>query len=131
MYVIYHDPGCVYSLICLAVLRSKKVNYKKVKYLKEPLTLDVIKDLIRKLNISAIDLVRQDHKDWKTFYKNLELTDDEIIHLMLENHGLIMRPIIVNEDQAVIGRPPKKLVQLINQNNSCALNYRNEKSIFW
>jgi arsenate reductase len=131
MYVIYYDPGCVYSLICLAVLRSKKVNYKKVKYLKEPLTLGVIKDLIKKLNISAIDLVRQDHPDWKSFYKNLELTDEEVIHLMLENHGLIMRPIIVNEDQAVIGRPPKKLVQLINQNNSDALNYRNEKSIFW
>lgn len=128
MFVIYYDPGCVYSLICLAVLRSKKVNYKKVKYLKEPLTLDVIKNLINKLNISAIDLIRKDHPDWKKFYKNLELTEDEIIHLMLENHGLIVRPIIVNGDQAVIGRPPKKLIQLINQNENCVLNYRNKNS---
>lgn len=116
MYVIYHDPGCVYSVICLAILRSKKVNYKKVKYLKEPLTLETIKDLIQKLNIRAIDLVRDDHPCWEKYYKDLDLTQDEVIHLLLENHGLIKRPIIVNGDQAVIGRPPKKVIRMIRAN---------------
>lgn len=113
MYVIYHDPGCVYSLLCLAILRSKKVNYKKIKYLKEPLTFETIQNLLRKLDISAIKLIREDHPDWKNFYKNIELTEEEIIHLMLENRGFIIRPIIVNGDQAVIGRPPKRVINMI------------------
>ena len=129
MYVIYHDPGCVYSLICLAILRSKKVNYKKVKYLKEPLTLEVIQDLIKKLNISAVDLIRQDHPDWKKCYKHLDLTEEEVIHLMLENHGLITRPIIVNGDQAVIGRPPKKVISMINNDTNCITDYTNKNTI--
>lgn len=129
MYVIYHDPGCVYSLICLAILRSKKVNYKKVKYLKEPLTLETIQDLIKKLNITAVDLVREDHPDWKKFYSHLELTEEEIIHLMLENHGLITRPIIVNENQAVIGRPPKKVIGMIDASRSNVANYTNKNAI--
>lgn len=129
MYVIYYDPGCVYSLICLAILRSKKVNYKKVKYLKEPLTLETIQSLIKKLNISAVDLIRQDHRDWKNFYKHLELTEEEIMHLMLENHGLIVRPIIVNDDQAVIGRPPKKVIRLLSKNKETVKSYTNENTI--
>ncbi len=129
MYVIYHDPGCVYSLICLAILRSKKVNYKKVQYLKEPLTLETIQSLIEKLNISAVDLIREDHPEWKKFYKHLALTEEEIIHLMLENHGLITRPIIVNDNQAVIGRPPKKVIRLIKNNKKSVSNYINKNAI--
>ncbi len=114
MFVIYHDPGCVYSLLCLAVLKSKKMSFKKIKHTKEPLTRDIIKKLVKKLKISAIDLVREDHKEWIEVYKNLNLTEDEIIHLMLEKDGFIALPIIVNDDQAVIGMPPKKLVHLMN-----------------
>ena len=129
MYVIYYDPGCVYSIVCLAILRSKRVNYKKVKYLKEPLTLEVIQDLVKKLNISAVDLIRQDHPDWKNCYKDLDLTEEEVIHLLLENHGLITRPIIVNGDQAVIGRPPKKVISLINKGTNCVTDYTNKNTI--
>lgn len=115
MYVIYHDPGCTYSVICLAVLRAKKVGFQKVKYQKEPLTEDVLKDLINKLNIDAQDLVRKDHKCWKNVYSQLSLDENEIIHLLLENPELMIRPIIVNDNQAVIGRPPTNLIKFIDQ----------------
>lgn len=111
-------------------MRSKKVNYKKVHYFKEPLTLEIIQDLIEKLNISVVDLIQDDHPDWKKFYKHLVLTEEEIIHLMLENHGLITRPIIVNGNQAVIGRPPKKVINLLKENRKRVTNYTNKNTIF-
>ena len=129
MYIIYHDPGCVYSLICLAILRSKKVNYNKVEYLKEPLTFETIKDLLKKLNISAVDLVRKNHPDWKKCYQHLELTEEEIIHLLLENKGFITRPIIVNGNQAVIGRPPQKVINLLGKSGDGVTNYVNNNTV--
>jgi len=114
MFVIYHDPGCVYSVLCLAVLRSIKKNHKKIEYIKEPLTRDIIKNLLKKLQISAVDLIRKDHVEWLNFYKKIPLTEDEIIYLMLEKQGFITLPIIVNDNQVVVGTPPKKLAHFMN-----------------
>lgn len=115
MFIIYYDPGCLYSIACLAVLKSYKVSYKKIEYLKEPLTTDILKDLVEKLKINPIDLVRKEHVDWKNHYETLNLTDEEIYHLLTRDAHLMMRPIIVNGDKAVIGRPPKVLVGFINE----------------
>jgi len=49
---------------------------------------------------------------------------------MLENHGLITRPIIVNGNQAVIGRPPKKVINLLKENRKRVTNYTNKNTIF-
>lgn len=115
MFIIYYDPGCLYSIACLAVLKSHKVSFKKVEYLKEPLTIKILKELVKKLKINPIDLIRKEQPDWKDHYGTLDLTDEEIYHLLIRNSGLMIRPIIVNGNKAVIGRPPKVLVGFISE----------------
>ena len=115
MYVIYHDPGCIFSVICLAVMRAKKVSYDKVKYKKEPLTADTIRQLVKKLGVKASDLVCKKDKCWKSTYSKLELGEEEIIKLLIEQPKLMIRPIIVNEDKAIVGRPPVSLLKLIKE----------------
>ncbi|MEP0263774.1 ArsC/Spx/MgsR family protein [Dokdonia sp.] len=115
MFIIYYDPGCLYSIACLAVLKSRKVSFKKIEYLKEPLTIEILKGLVKKLKINPIDLIRKDQSDWKDHYGTLDLTDEEVYHLLMRNAGLMMRPIIVNGNKAVIGRPPKVLVGFVSE----------------
>jgi len=42
-----------------------------------------------------------------------ELSDDELIRLMVENPDLIQRPIVVRGNKAVLGRPPEKVEDLL------------------
>lgn len=115
MFVIYHDPSCIYSNICLSVLRSKKITFKKIEYKKEALTVDVLKELVSKLAITPKDLVNKKNRQWKKYFSHLDLTDEEIYYLLLSDQSMLVKPIIVDGDKAIIGRPPKNLLKMLKE----------------
>ena len=83
------------------------------KYLDEPFTKVEIEEVIKKLNITPIELVRTKESIWTENYKGKELTDAQIIDAMLENPKLIERPIIINGNKAVIARPKEKINEIL------------------
>jgi arsenate reductase len=76
-----------------------------IKYLENVPTVEELTEIIRKLNIKPIELVRQKEKIWIDTYKNKTMTDNEIIKTMVKNPILIERPIVINGEKAVIARP--------------------------
>ena len=42
-----------------------------------------------------------------------DLSDDELIEIMVENPDLIQRPIVVRGEQAVLCRPPENVLKLL------------------
>ncbi|MDN6279701.1 MAG: arsenate reductase (glutaredoxin) [Psychroflexus sp.] len=111
MIKIYHNPRCSKSRQGLDIVKESGKEYEVVEYLKEPLTADELKEILKLLNIKPIALVRKNEKIWKENYKEHEkdLSDNEITNAMLKQPKLIERPIVVNEDKAVIGRPPEDI----------------------
>lgn len=105
MLTIYHNPRCSKSREGVQFLEENNIDFQVVKYLNEPLSESELKEIIGKLGIKPIELVRTKEEIWKNNYKDKSLTDDEIIKAMLENPRLIERPIVVNGDKAVIARP--------------------------
>ncbi|MCK5637327.1 MAG: arsenate reductase (glutaredoxin) [Flavobacteriaceae bacterium] len=110
---IYHNPRCSKSRQGLAILQESKVDFEIVEYLKTPLTEKDIKELVAKLNIDPIDLVRKNEAIWKENFKGKELSNEEVIKAMANNPKLIERPIVVHNDKAIIGRPPEKIISII------------------
>lgn len=104
-YKIYHNPRCSKSREGLALLASKTNNFEIVDYLKNPLNKKEIEELISKLDIDPIGLVRQNESIWIEHYKGKSLNKDEIIVALAAHPKLIERPIIVKENKAIIGRP--------------------------
>ena len=109
---IYHNPRCSKSRQTLALLEKETTEFKIIEYLKNPLSFDEIKEIIEKLAIKPIDLVRKNEQIWKDNYKGKEMTDIEIINTIERNPKLIERPIVINEKQGIIGRPPEKVLSL-------------------
>ena len=109
---IYHNARCSKSRKTLEIIKNKTSNFKVVEYLKNPLTFNKIKLLLSQLKIKPLELIRTQESIWKENYKNIKLTDDEIINLIVSNPKLMERPIVTNNKKAVIGRPPENVHDL-------------------
>lgn len=113
MITIYHNPRCGKSRDCLAFLETSDKKFEIIKYLETPLTFSELKEIIRKLNINPIELIRKNETIWKENFKGKELTDSEIIQAMVDYPILMERPIVVYKDKAIIARPLEKIKEII------------------
>lgn len=113
MIKIFHNSRCSKSRFGVKALEESGKKFEIVKYLEEIPTQSELKQIIKLLGISPIELVRKNEKVWKENYKGKDLSDDEIIKAMVENPKLIERPIVINGDKAVIGRPTEKIFEIL------------------
>lgn len=113
MIKIYHNNRCSKSRNGIQLLEESGKEFEIVKYLENIPSIEELSQIIEMLGISPTDLVRKNEKIWKENYKGKELSDNEIIKAMVENPKLIERPIIINGNKAVIGRPTEKILEII------------------
>ncbi len=112
---ILHNPRCGKSRNCLAIFDQKNIDYQIIKYLENPLTKEDIVNLLKKLSILPLELVRQKETIWVEQFKNKSLTDDDIINALVQFPILIERPIIIDGDKAIIAREEEKILDFLNQ----------------
>ena len=110
---IYHNPRCGKSRQTLKLLQEQDEPLEIVEYLKNQPTTEELREIVTKLGIRPGELVRKGESIFKEQYKGKDLSDDQWIAAMVENPILIERPIVIKGDQAVIGRPPENVHQLI------------------
>ncbi|WP_410005465.1 arsenate reductase (glutaredoxin) [Aequorivita nionensis] len=113
MTTLYHNPRCSKSREALHLLEEEGETIEIVKYLDTPPTHQELKQVIELLDIKPIALIRTQEADWKQNYKDKNLTDEQIIDIMVQNPKLIERPIAIKGTHAVIGRPPKKVLDIL------------------
>ncbi|MCL7763444.1 arsenate reductase (glutaredoxin) [Polaribacter sp. Z014] len=113
MIKIYHNPRCSKSRQGLEILENSKKEFEIVKYLEDVPTEKELTEIIQLLGITPIQLVRKTEKIWKENFKGKELSDTQIIKAMIENPKLIERPIVINNNKAVIGRPTEAILSII------------------
>jgi arsenate reductase len=109
----YHNPRCKKSREGLQLLEEKGHQPEVILYMTEPISPMDLEDILVKLNIDAEDLIRSKEAVWKEEFKDKELSEDELILAMIEYPQLMERPILVNGDKAVIGRPTENLLEII------------------
>lgn len=114
MLTIYHNARCSKSRQGLEILKESGEDYEIREYLKEPVSEEELKDLLNKLGMAPIELVRTEEKIWKENYKGKDLSDEELVRVMTAHPKLIQRPIVVKDKSAVVGRPPSKISELIS-----------------
>ena len=111
---IYHNPRCSKSRETLSLIEQRTKKIEIVEYLKDNLSVIELEEIIKKLGINAIDLVRKKESIWVENYKGKELSSKEIIAAMVENPKIMERPIVVNGENAIIGRPPENVLTILD-----------------
>lgn len=96
------------------LLRESGVDFQKINYYLEPLGEKKLRELIRKLGVKPRELLRSS----ESVYRELELgkkdlSDNEIISLMVEHPDLMQRPIVERGSRAVLGRPVENVKRLL------------------
>ncbi|MBP93310.1 MAG: arsenate reductase (glutaredoxin) [Flavobacteriaceae bacterium] len=113
MITIYHNNRCSKSRNGLQILKNSGKPFEVVTYLKDVPSENELKNIISLLGIKPIELVRKNEAIWKEQYKGTKLSDADLISAMVKNPKLIERPIVINGKQAVIGRPPEKILEIL------------------
>ena len=111
---VYEKPTCTKCREMDRFLRESGVDFDKVNYYLEPLSDQRLRELIKKMEITPRELLRSS----ESIYSELEigkqeLSDDQIIALMVKHPDLMQRPIVERGDRAVLGRPTENVKTLL------------------
>ena len=113
-YRLYHNPRCSKSRQTLELLRQHEIEPEIILYLDSPPSITELSDLLTKLAFRASDLLRKGESIYKEKIKPYDLSEQDLLALMVEYPKLIERPIAVCGKRAVLGRPPENVLELIN-----------------
>jgi arsenate reductase len=111
---LYHNPRCSKSRSALQLLEARGLTPTIVRYLDTPPSVAQLSDILGKLGIGARQLLRSGEDDYRTL--NLAdpgLSEAQLIEAMAAHPKLIERPILIVGSQAVIGRPPEKILEIL------------------
>jgi len=111
---IYHNPRCSKSRQTLELIEQQKIKPVVIEYLKTPPGKSELKHILKLLHLSAHDLLRKKESEYiELGLDNPDLSDDQIIDIMIKHPKLIERPIVVSDKGAAIGRPPEKVLEIL------------------
>ena len=110
---IYHNPRCKKSRDGLNYLKSREIEPEIIDYLKNGLTASDLKEIILKLHINPLELIRKNEMMFRKELKNLNLTDEEWMKTILENPFLMKRPVILAKFKGVIGDSVENIEKIL------------------
>jgi len=113
MITIYHNNRCTKSRCALEELQKSGKDFEVIYYLETPPSKAELKEIISKLGIKPLELIRKGEKIFTENYKGKNLSDEEWIDVMIARPILIERPIVISANKAVIARPTEKIREIL------------------
>jgi len=112
--VVYQKPTCTTCRQVYASLKESGVDFSTVDYYTDPIPKTKLQELIRKIGITPRDLLRTKEDIYKKLkLADRDLSDSEIIDLMVEHPDLIQRPIVEKGNRAILARPAERLKEIL------------------
>ena len=109
-----HNPSCSKSRAALELVRVAGVELPVREYLREPLSVDELRQIVDLLGVRPIEIVRRGEPQYAALGLSEAAPDDEVLRAMAEHPILIERPIVVRNGRAVVGRPPESVREVLH-----------------
>jgi arsenate reductase len=111
---IYHNPRCSKSRQTMSLLQERGIEPTVIEYLDTPPSAETLREILAKLGLQPRELMRKKEAAYaESSLDNPNLSDDDLIAAMVKHPILIERPIVLANDKAAIGRPPKQVLEII------------------
>ncbi len=110
--ILFYNPDSTIAKNTLAYARSDGLPIRDVDILKTPFTGTQLEELAENLQIGLVELVNQDHPDFKRIYGKPDLSDDDWIKILRKNPHLIKGPIAIRGKKTILIRTPSDIVKL-------------------
>ena len=116
----YHNPRCSKSRQALQLISSQNITLEIIKYLEEGISKPDLENVFNRLEIERNNFLRKNEKAFKDLNINLKkISTGQLIKLIIENPIIIQRPLAIKYEKdvfidAVIGRPPEMVLNLLN-----------------
>ncbi len=111
---IYHNPACGTSRNTLALLREKGVEPNVVEYLKAGWTKEQLQDLLKRMDVTAHEILRARGTNAEELgLTDPNVSDEAIIAAMIIEPILVNRPIVVTPKGAALCRPAELALGLL------------------
>ena len=97
----------------MKLLEEEGVSFRRVNYFLEPLRKDALVALLRKGGLVPRDLLRTRDKSYREMgLSDPNVDDDTILDALVDEPGLLQRPIVERSGRVVIGRPLENVRKL-------------------
>ena len=110
---IYHNTRWGKSRKTLQLLRDNGFEPNIIDYLKYPPNVKELKEICRKLDLTANDIIRKNEKEYKQLNISRHDSNDDIINEIVRHPRLLERPIVIKGEKGIIGRPPENVLILL------------------
>ena len=111
---LYHNPHCSKSRAALALLRERGIEPEIVSYLDQAPSADELLALLQALGTGPRALLRVSEPEYTELgLGHAGVDDDTLVTAMHAHPRLIERPVFVHRGHAVIGRPPERVLELL------------------
>ena len=111
---LLHNPRCSKSRAAKALLDAQGFSYQERRYLDQPLTAAELMALRQRLGRPAREWVRRGEAAFRDAGLAEDAKDDVVLAAMARFPALIERPILIVGNRAVVGRPPERVIQLVD-----------------
>lgn len=115
MITIYFNEACSKCNIAYEVLKSSGKEFTRINYLQQIPSLETLAAIQQKLNIPAIDMMRQQEPVFKELVAGKNLTEQQLLKIIHQHPILLKRPIVVVEEHAYIVRPPLSIEEVLEK----------------
>lgn len=111
---VYQKPTCTTCRAVYKALKESGVDFDAVDYFVDPIPKEKLNDLLRKMQMKPRDLLRTNEAVYKTLkLAERNLSDDELVDLMVRNPDLIQRPIVEKGARAILARPAERIKEIL------------------
>jgi arsenate reductase len=103
---IYQKPTCSTCREAIKLVQASGRPFTAVNYYAQPFTRALLKGLLKKAGLPARDILRTKEDIYKELgLAKKQVSDDELIDLMLTHPDLIQRPLVEKGEKVILARP--------------------------
>jgi arsenate reductase len=111
---IYHKPTCTTCRQALQILKDNGRPFEAINYYEKPFTKPQLKGLLKKAGLKARDVLRTKEDIYKSLgLAKKELSEDELLDLMIAHPDLVQRPIVEKGETVILARPADTIKNLL------------------